>query len=129
MDANGDRLYVEGIEFYGYHGVSAEERRVGHRFRVDVSLWLDLQPAGATDDLRLTHDYSRVADLIVEAGRGGPYRLLETLAEQMSQRLLHATGCARVRLRVAKLNPPMVVHATVAGVEIERHRPVDAPRS
>ncbi|MGB9805063.1 dihydroneopterin aldolase, partial [Desulfofundulus sp.] len=31
-----DRVILKGMEFYGYHGVLPEERRMGQRFIVDV---------------------------------------------------------------------------------------------
>lgn len=125
MSADTDRVFVEGIEFYAYHGVSAEEQRVGHRFTADASLWLDLRPAALDDDLGKTVDYGLVALTIVDEACRTPYRLVETLAERLAQRLLALGGCTRVRLRVAKVNPPMPTPARLAGVEIERCRPSD----
>jgi dihydroneopterin aldolase len=123
MNAKPDRIFVEGIEFYAYHGVSAEEQRLGHRFTADVSLWLDLRPAALDDDLGKTVDYGLVAQTLVDEACRTPCRLVETLAERLAQRLLALSGCTRVRLRVAKLNPPMPTPAHLAGVEIERCRP------
>ncbi len=42
------------MEFYGYHGVFAEENKLGQRFRVDLTASLDLSKAGQTDDLNAT---------------------------------------------------------------------------
>ena len=41
-----DRIVVEGIEFHGFHGVPVAERQIGHRYRVDMRLELDLRPSG-----------------------------------------------------------------------------------
>ena len=48
-----DRILLRSIEFYGYHGVTEDERRIGHRFSLDVTLELDLAPADCVfvDDL------------------------------------------------------------------------------
>jgi 7,8-dihydroneopterin aldolase/epimerase/oxygenase len=40
-----DKMYVTGMKFYGYHGVFAEEQKLGQRFSVDVILLLDLSKA------------------------------------------------------------------------------------
>jgi hypothetical protein len=37
--------YVEGMEFYGYHGVFEEENKLGQRFKVDLTAELDLSKA------------------------------------------------------------------------------------
>lgn len=31
-----DKMVLRGMEYYGYHGVFAEERKLGQRFYVDL---------------------------------------------------------------------------------------------
>nr|NIM01152.1 dihydroneopterin aldolase [Acidobacteriota bacterium]NIO59587.1 dihydroneopterin aldolase [Acidobacteriota bacterium]NIQ30610.1 dihydroneopterin aldolase [Acidobacteriota bacterium]NIT11293.1 dihydroneopterin aldolase [Acidobacteriota bacterium] len=38
-----DRIFVEGIKFHGYHGLTRLERQIGVRLSVDVSLWMNLE--------------------------------------------------------------------------------------
>ena len=54
----GDRILLNGMTFYGYHGVRPEEKELGQRFVVDVEMELDLRAAGTSDDLTDTVDYS-----------------------------------------------------------------------
>lgn len=117
-----DTIFVEQIEFYGYHGASDEEQSVGHRYAVDVELRFDTRRAAATDDLDETVNYSRVAKRIVAIGMSEKYRLLETLAGKIADALLAEFPVETVRLRVRKIGPPMNVIAAAAGVEIERRR-------
>ena len=37
-----DRIILEGMQFYGYHGVNPEERVLGQRYVVDLTADLDL---------------------------------------------------------------------------------------
>ncbi|HEU4753828.1 MAG TPA: dihydroneopterin aldolase [Armatimonadota bacterium] len=118
-----DRIRIEGIEFYGFHGVPAAEREIGHRYRVDLELELDLHEAGETDDVERTVDYGAVAQRIVEIGTGPSVQLVETLAERMAARVL--AGFPRVEavtMRVAKLHPPVPVHFAASVIEIRRVR-------
>ena len=118
-----DTLFIEGLEFYGYHGASDEEQSVGHRYMVDVSLALDLGPAAESDRLEATVNYAAVAKRITAVGTSTHFRLLEGLAQEMARVLLDEfPPVQRVRLRVAKLYPPMNSIAKAAGVEIERSR-------
>ena len=55
-----DRIELSGMEFFGYHGCCAEERRQGQRFVVDAVLHADLQEAGRTDRLEASVDYATV---------------------------------------------------------------------
>ena len=55
-----DFIHVNDMEFYGYHGVFPEETKLGQRFRLTVSLAVDLQKAGETDALEHTVHYGEV---------------------------------------------------------------------
>src|SRR5439155_16877726 len=46
-----DRILLDGMVFYGYHGTLPAERELGQRFVVDVALHCDLRAAGLADDL------------------------------------------------------------------------------
>jgi 7,8-dihydroneopterin aldolase/epimerase/oxygenase len=83
-----DRIILEGMIFFGYHGTRPEETTLGQRFVVDLSLHLDLRAAGERDDLNATVDYSLVhaqARAIVE---GPPLKLTETVAERIATAVL-----------------------------------------
>lgn len=117
-----DVIFVEAIEFYGYHGASDEEQHVGHRYTVDVELWVDTARAGQSDDLSDTVNYAAVARRIVSVGTETRFRLVEALAERMAGAILDEFPVESVRLRVRKVTPPMRAIAAAAGVVIERHR-------
>ena len=77
-----DKVELMGMEFFGYHGCMKEERAIGQRFYVDVVMYLDLAPAGKSDDLKETVNY---ADVFAEARaivEGEPYTLYLTLSEK-----------------------------------------------
>ncbi|WP_217563418.1 dihydroneopterin aldolase, partial [Paenibacillus sp. GbtcB18] len=46
-----DKLILPRMEFYGYHGVFAEENKLGHRFYVHVELHMPLDKPGPTDNI------------------------------------------------------------------------------
>jgi len=64
-----DKLIMEGLEFYGYHGTLAAEQELGQRFILDIELALDLRRAGETDDLAATVNYAAVYRLAAEIVR------------------------------------------------------------
>ena len=119
-----DRVIVEGIEFHGFHGVPAAEREVGHRYRVDLHLELDVRPASCADDVALTVDYAEAARVVIDVGTGPSVRLVETLAERMAERLLAQFAVVdAVELHVTKLYPPVAVLFEASTVRIRRSRP------
>jgi 7,8-dihydroneopterin aldolase/epimerase/oxygenase len=119
-----DRILLEGMIFFGYHGTRPEEQSLGQRFVVDVALHLDLRAAGVHDDLTATVDYSTVyrrARTIVE---GAPLRLTETVAERIATAILDDHPMVHaVEVRVRKPNVRLD-DTVLAGsvVEIMRRR-------
>ena len=116
-----DRILIHGIQFYGYHGVREEERKLGQRFIVDVELLLDLRDAGRKDDLAASVDYERVQALVVEIGAREQFRLLEALAERIASAILAEWRVRQVTIRVTKPSPPMP--GVIGGVSVEITRP------
>jgi 7,8-dihydroneopterin aldolase/epimerase/oxygenase len=124
---DGDRILLEGMVFHGRHGTLPAERELGQPFVVDVELRLDLRPAGLSDDLAQTVDYSRVHRRAREIAEGEPVNLTETLAERIAAAVLedHPPVNA-VRVKVAK--PHVRLDGTVltgSAVEILRRRDAD----
>lgn len=118
-----DRIHIQGLEFHGFHGVPAAEREIGHRYRVDAILELDLRPAAAADDVALTVDYGEVARTLTLIGTGPSVCLVETLAEQMATAVLQSyPGVQAIELRVAKIHPPVALQFAAAVIEIRRTR-------
>jgi 7,8-dihydroneopterin aldolase/epimerase/oxygenase len=126
----GDRILLEGMVFHGRHGTLPAERELGQPFVVDVELRLDLRPAGLSDDLTRTVDYSEVHQRVKEIVEGPPVNLTETLAERIAATVLEEhQPVEAVRVKVAK--PHVRLGDTVlegSAVEILRHRDDDQAR-
>jgi len=110
---------MEGMAFFGRHGVFPAERELGARFTVDVELEGDLHRAGRSDRLEDTIDYTRAYELVREVVEGEPCRLLETVAERITERLLQLPRVHRATVRVHK-RPPLDGEFRSFGVEISR---------
>ena len=61
-----DKIYLENLEFFAYHGVFEHEKQNGQTFYVTVTLDLDLTEAGISDDLEKTVNYGEVYDVIAD---------------------------------------------------------------
>ena len=118
-----DRIALEGMVFYGYHGVHTEERSLGQRFVVDLVAERELRTAGLSDDLADTTSYSDIYDVVREVVEGRPRRLLESVAETIAGRVLQKFEVASVRVIVRKPKAPMPGGIfSHASVEILRER-------
>jgi 7,8-dihydroneopterin aldolase/epimerase/oxygenase len=116
-----DRILMEGMAFFGRHGVHPAERETGVHFTVDVALELDASGAASSDDLGDTVDYGEAYDLVREVLEGDPCHLVETLAARVADRLLAITRVERVTVTVRK-RPPLPGGFRSFGVEVVRSR-------
>lgn len=97
-----DCLHVRGIRAYGYIGVFPEEQVLGQWFEVDVTLWLDLAPAGQSDRLDQTYDYSTMIPRVQHLIQTSRVKLVETLAETIAADILEQASLHQVRVVLTK---------------------------
>ena len=110
-----DRLILQNMIFYGYHGVFAAEKELGQRFEVDAELYLDLRQAGINDDLEATVNYAEVYTIIKELVEEREYNLLEALAEQIADTLLAAYPSRKLWSGSGNPSLPLVVSWIILG--------------
>ncbi len=115
-----DKIFVQGIKFHGYHGLTRLERQVGVRLSVDVSLTLDLEPSGRSDRVRDTLDYRQVHKIVLDVGRGSSHKLLESYAVTLLDRLFEAFPVETITVRVHKETPVLDGIVDSVGVELTR---------
>lgn len=118
-----DKIYVNQMEFYGYHGVFPEENRLGQRFAVDLSVSVDLKKAGQTDELDYSVNYGGLYQVCKDIVEGKPFKLVETVAEQIAASVLKEFSLVlSVTVKVIKPDPPIPGHYKSVAVEITRRR-------
>jgi len=124
-----DQIMLEGMQFYGYHGVNPEERVLGQRFLIDVALFVNLRGAGSSDDLSQSISYSEVYRQVKEIAEGEPRNLIEAVAEDIASRLLETYPLA-FALTVTVRKPEAPIKGSMldaAGVTIHRSRESGQP--
>jgi len=100
-------IQIEGMEFFAYHGCFAEERIIGTKFRVDISLKTDTSAAESTDDISKTVNYQSVY-LLIKTEMEQKSHLLEHVARRILTKVRQTypeiTDC---KVKISKLNPPL----------------------
>lgn len=118
-----DKIYFNGMAFYGYHGVYPEENKLGQRYLVDLELYLDLAPAGFSDDLKDTINYAEVYELCKQIAEETRFQLVERVAQQIAEKaLVQFPLLVEIMVRVIKPDPPIPGHYQSVAVEIRRGR-------
>ena len=100
-------IQIENMEFYSFHGHFTEERIVGNKFRVDVTIETNMELPSASDNLKDAVDYQSVYELIKQQ-----MELKSHLLEHIAGRILDAIyseveGIIKATVKVSKMNPPM----------------------
>lgn len=116
-----DKIRLEGMQFYGYHGASAREQDLGQTFIVDLEVERDLSKAGVSDSLADTVDYSALYGSVKDIVEGWNRTLLENVAEAIAARTLSEFSVAAVRVKVTKPDVP-IKGSLIAGASVEIYR-------
>lgn len=118
-----DKIRINGLSFYGHHGLLSEENKLGQRYITSLTIELDVQPAAENDDIRQTIDYRKALAIVEKIVTGPPCKLIETVAERIANRLLDQFPAARaVTAQVTKPHPPMPFDFDGVSVEVRRER-------
>jgi FolB domain-containing protein len=113
-----DKIEITDLRVRGVIGVNDWEREDEQDILVNLTLFVDLRAAGASDDLEDTVSYRTVSKAVSAHAKTHQPLTLEALAAQLAQLCLGYERVSRVRVRVEK--PGAVRFARSVGVEIER---------
>ncbi|TMC83207.1 MAG: dihydroneopterin aldolase [Chloroflexi bacterium] len=116
-----DRIELRGMSFQGRHGARPAEHEHAQEFKVDLDIEADLRPAGESDDLADTVDYTKARAAAREVIEGTSMNLLEGLAAAIAERVLSLPRVEAVSVRVAK-RPASMQPIEAAAVRIRRTR-------
>ena len=115
-----DRIQLRGLAVRGNHGVFDYERRDGQDFIIDVTVWLDLAAAAASDDLADTVDYGALAQLAAGIVAGPPRNLIETVAAEIADAVMTDERLHAVEVVLHKPDAPIPL--TFADVSVVARR-------
>lgn len=114
---------MQGMSFYGYHGVMAEEKVLGQKFFIDVVLKVDLRRAGQSDHVSDTVSYADVFAVVKKHAEEKRYHLLEALAENIATETLEVFDkVMAIEVKVRKPEAPVPGVFDYFAVQIRRER-------
>jgi 7,8-dihydroneopterin aldolase/epimerase/oxygenase len=113
-----DRILIHRIAIFAYHGVHAEEERLGQRFYVSLDCRLDLSAAGRDDDWDSTVCYAQLTEIVSRIATGQRFRIIEALGEAIAAAAL-STFPRIEAITVTIQKPSAPVPAIIDGVTVE----------
>ena len=116
-----DKIYINNLEFIGFHGVFPEEKKLGQKFLVSLELTVDTREAGKTGDLTKSVHYGLVAQDVEKLFLEKSIDLIETCAENIAEMVLKKYELGKeVKVIVKKPWAPLQMHFENVAVEITR---------
>lgn len=117
-----DRIELRGLRVRGNHGVFDHERADGQDFIVDITVWMDLCPAAASDDLADTLDYGALAQRAADIVAGTPRNLIETVSAEIADDIMTDERLHAVEVVVHKPSAPIPLTFDDVAVVARRSR-------
>lgn len=116
-----DKIKIEDLEVFAYHGVFPEENEAGQNFYINADLYLETRSAGLSDELTLSVHYGEVCHFMNDFMKAHTYKLIETVAEKLAEAmLLQFPLIESLRLEIRKPSAPIGLPFRSVSVEIER---------
>jgi len=98
-----DTIFIRELRADAWIGIYEWEKLRPQTLDFNLEIGLDTQRAGASDNIRDTVDYGKVVERIRADLKDQHFKLLEALAEHISQVVLHDFKAQWVRISVAKI--------------------------
>jgi dihydroneopterin aldolase len=115
-----DLIFIRELRAEAWIGIYEWEKLQPQTLDFNIEIGLDTHPAGNSDNIRDTVDYGRVVDRIRADLKEQHFKLLEALAEHITQVILHEFQAHWVKISVAKI--AHMRNVKLVGVTIERSR-------
>lgn len=123
MTDHRDKIVMDGMEFYGYHGLFEEETKLGQPFVVDLILYVDVRTPGLSKNIEDSVHYGEVYERVRDRVEGDPVHLIETLAEEIAEELLADFDLIEaIQVRLKKPTAPLPGIFNYVAIEIYRDR-------
>lgn len=113
-----DIIYLNDLRIDTVIGIYDWERRTKQTILLDIEMATDIRKAAETDHIDSTLNYKAVAKRLISFVGASEFALVETLAERISEIILHEFHVPWCRLRVNKQGAVRGVRDV--GVIIER---------
>lgn len=118
-----DEIHIEELEVFANHGVFPEENRLGQKFLISLTMYVDSRIAGKTDCLESSADYGDVCRFMTEFTKANPRRLIEAAAEDLAEAILIRYNILKgVTLELKKPWAPVGLPLKTVSVKITRFR-------
>ncbi|MCB1582492.1 MAG: dihydroneopterin aldolase [Xanthomonadales bacterium] len=113
-----DKIIIRQLKVEAFIGIHDWEKQQRQPLLLDLDLSFDCSDAAASDDIKDALDYFTVCKQVTCFIYSSRFELIERLAEEVTQLILHNFPCEEVKLTLLK--PQAVGNAQAVGLTISR---------
>ncbi len=115
------KIHLHDMVFFGFHGIHAEERKLGQRFVITFTFETDPKNDEKIKHLHDTTDYTKVYSIIKDIFLNREFHLLEDCANVILDSVLERFPS--IIHAVVKIKKPSVpINGSLSSVELEMER-------
>jgi len=115
-----DKIFINKLLVRAIIGINADEREKPQDILISIELFLNLQPAGQSDDIADSINYRTIVKHVMALVESAGRFTVEALAEDIARLCLNYPGVTRTMICIEK--PAAARFAEAVGVEIDRTR-------
>lgn len=118
-----DKIIINSLRVYAYHGVNEDEKEKGQPFDLDITCYLDLSKPCESDCVDDTVSYAQIIKLVKREMVAEKFDLLERAAQHIADCILtQYNKITKVDILIKKPRAPILADFGYVAVEISRKR-------
>lgn len=118
-----DKLHIKDLTIFAHHGVFPEEKELGQKFVLDLTLTYDMTTSARTGDLSSSVHYGELSQQVTEWFSQTSYELIETAGYAvMEQIFTHYPVVRGIDLTVKKPWAPVHLPLETCAVQLVRQK-------
>ena len=102
-----NKIRLNNVQIYAYHGLLPEEKQLGQKFQIDVELSADFNKACISDDIADTVNYERILEIINLTFKNFNKNLIESVANKIAEKILLLDKVIDVLIKIRKPSVPI----------------------
>ncbi len=118
-----DKIIINGLKLFAFHGVNPEEKEEGQNFVLDIELSVGMAKPCHTDNVEDTVSYAKVIKTVRRVFLAEKYDLLEKASQVVADAIFEEyPSVFEVKVLLKKPEAPIKADFNFVAVEITRSR-------
>lgn len=97
-----DIVFIQGLKIDCIIGIYSWERKIHQNITLDIKMYTDIKASSKTDNIIQTLDYKVITKRIIAFVKSSKFKLVETLAEEITRIILTEFRVKKVKLTLNK---------------------------